>query len=127
MSLWLVIKLGLEIRIGKIMEEYSSEVRNVIKEELASTIKDVLKNLEKDSPKLTGAYSKGWKSKPTKNAINNIEYKIYNEKGQLTHLLEYGHLTRNGIGRTRAIPHIKKNEERGIALLEKNISRRLGK
>ena len=77
------------------------------------------------SPKKTGAYASGWtmeairKGKGGAFSING--YRVKNETNyQLTHLLEKGHAKVNG-GRTRAIPHIKPVEERGIQTFMKMI------
>lgn len=58
----------------------------------------------------TGKYSKGFAVTQRKTAISATgaeSYTIHNKKHyQITHLLEHGHLTRNG-GRARAFPHWK--------------------
>lgn len=96
--------------IAKQVAIYTREVEESleeIKEEVAKETVDHLKGL--NHPKLTGAYAKGWRIKKDGSALvihNKTNY-------QLTHLLEKGHVNRDG-GRTEAIPHIGPAEEKAI-------------
>lgn len=77
---------------------------------------------ERDTP-----YYRGWAIKLSKRRTGQYQKVIWNKTNyQLTHLLEFGHTTRNG-GRTRAIPHIRPVEEKYnvefVDLLDKKIRR----
>ena len=117
---------SIEAQLEIILEDYSKEVREILDEEIEKTSDDLVADLKRDSPKKTGKYAKSWTSKKTVTETNKVKT-VYNEKGQLTHLLEHGHMTRNGKTRTKAFPHILKNEEKANALLLKRISERLEK
>ena len=69
----------------------------------------------------TGAYNKGWSSKPQEGHSGSryfYSYVVYNkDKYRLTHLLEKGHVIKNksggmSYGKVAAIPHIAPLEER---------------
>lgn len=65
----------------------------------------------------SGLYRKGWRMKTyTENGVKAV--KVYNETCyQLTHLLEFGHLAKNGKF-VKPVPHIKQAEELAESVLE---------
>lgn len=99
--------------IQQVVEEYSEEAQKVVEETLPKVGKDAVKELKKRSPKKTGKYAKGWKSKVEKDRLGS-KVVVYNKTSyQLTHLLEKGHANRNG-GRTNGNPHIKPTEDKAV-------------
>ena len=100
--------------IGEAVEETSNQIGKEAKEELKQT-----------SPKRTGKYAKGWTVRKDKKKKNYNTVKVWNRTNyQLTHLLEFGHATRNG-GRTKAIPHIRPVEEKYKSEFEKQIKEKI--
>ena len=100
---------GLSQAIVNALAEYTDEVIQGIEQEKKTVAEKAVETLRETSPKNTGKYAKGW-------AISNAngKYVVYNKTSyQLTHLLEYGHVKRNG-GRTESRPHIRLAEEKAI-------------
>lgn len=98
--------------INEILNDYSHDIQEAITEEAIKIAKDgqyKLKNSSPISKKSTphkGRYAKGWRVK-TEKGRGFVNCTIYNETDyQLTHLLENGHLTRNG-KKTTPIKHIE--------------------
>lgn len=117
-------QLGQEIQ--KIIEDYAEDAKGVVEEALPKVGKEAVKELKKRSPKKTGKYSKGWKSKVEKDRLSS-KVIVYNKTSyQLTHLLEKGHANRDG-GRTKGYPHIKPTEDiavdKAIKMIEEGIKR----
>ena len=84
------------------------------------------KEIQANAPKKTGAYSKSWSVKTTKETSESLELTVCSpKKYQLAHLLEKGHAKRGG-GRTKAQPHIKPAEESAVKELENTIHKALG-
>lgn len=114
--------------LNAIMEHllnYTEEVNEGIREIAEELAKDGVKELKKTSPKKSGKYAKGWRVK-RKQGPSFINLKIHNFKyGSLTHLLEFGHSTRNG-GRTKKYPHIKPVEERINNEFEERVKKLIG-
>lgn len=87
---------------------YSDEVDNKMQsviEKLSKDVRDTLKT-HPDIPEKSGDYKKSFAIKKVAQGQGFKRNVVYS-KGhhQLTHLLENGHLTRNGTKRTDAFPH----------------------
>ena len=99
------------------LENYREDIQEDVEEATNTVTKEAKQELIQNSPRRSGTrekpYYKGW---AVKTGIKNKKYRftkiIWNKTNyQLTHLLEFGHATRNG-GRTKPIPHIRPVEEK---------------
>lgn len=97
------------IQIGAALDEFNAKVTIAMQETFPEVAKEAAKTLRTVSPKRSGShthYATGWRQKTTQDAIT-IESVVYNAtKPGLPHLLEHGHVTRNG-GRTKPNEQIK--------------------
>ena len=92
----------------KALEDYNVEVVRVTNESIKEAAKEAAKTLKNGGPykNRTGAYAKDWTAGKKKSVVQIQGYTVYNKDHfQLTHLLEYGHQSRNG-GRAKAFSHI---------------------
>lgn len=102
---------GLADAIAEVLEEYETEVERGTKEAVQKVAKAGVKTLKATSPKKTGGYAKGWTAEVKEGRLG-AEAKIYNAaKPGLPHLLEHGHVTKNGTGRTFAPTPAKEHIE----------------
>lgn len=107
--------------IAEALAEYDQEIADATKRITDEVAKEAVDTLKKSSPKLTGSYRKGWRKKQSYADERTKRNTVYNETDyQLTHLLEYGHASRNG-GRVRAIQHIAPVKQAAITALQERI------
>lgn len=102
---------GLSEAIARELRAFSNHVEEEVRKAARDETKKGVEKLKATSPTRGGnnSYATGWKVKKQKD-----NYTIYNEKKpQLTHLLENGHVNRDG-SRTSGIVHIKPVEEEVI-------------
>jgi hypothetical protein len=99
----------LAAEIAKHLETYTTEVEQGVEKAKRKVARTAVEQLKATSPKKTGKYATGWRTKKVNSAVV-----IYNAtRGSLTHLLEKGHAKKNG-GRVAAIPHIRPAEQKAI-------------
>ena len=107
---------SIEIQMSKILEDYSSELDRKTDEAVQRVARQTVNMLKRTSPRETGGYAKSWTLKRnSKGAVT-----VYNRRGELTHLLEKGHIARNQhgtYGRVSAKPHIKAAENAAKQML----------
>ena len=111
--------------IMKGLTEYADLADEAMKKTVRKTAKSVKDEISANAPKRTGAYSKSWTAKKTKENSHSLEMVVHSKnRYQLAHLLEKGHAKRGG-GRVSARPHIAPAEENGVQLLEQLIKEAL--
>lgn len=109
---------NLSNEIVNALKEYTDDVIKgveVVKKEVA---KNTVSTLKETSPKKTGSYRKGWRTKD----VNGTQVIFNKTDYQLTHLLEFGHAKKNG-GRVGAKPHIRPAEEKAIKEFESEVKK----
>jgi hypothetical protein len=108
------------LEISDILNEYSNDIQEAITEEAQSVAKEAVSELKNTSPKRTGDYRKGWRTKTIKGKgfVTSIVHNATDY--QLTHLLEKPHLKRNG-GMTTPKVHIAPVEEKAVKEYEKDV------
>jgi len=108
------------------LTEYADLATDELKAAVRKAGTNVKKDIQANAPKRSGAYSKSWTVKTTKETSNSLELTVCSpRKYQLAHLLEFGHAKRGG-GRTKAQPHIQPAEESATKELEETIQKALG-
>ena len=117
---------GLADAIMEGLKEYSNLASSEVKGAVRKAGKLVKDEIAANAPKKTGAYSKSWSVKATKETSESLELVVYSKnRYQIAHLLEHGHAKRGG-GIVAGIPHIAPAEEKAVKQLEEDIVKKLG-
>ena len=114
-------EINLEEDIKRILDEYALQVSTATKDAVKAVAQESVKKLKNTSPKKSGKYAKGWTYRIEAGAVD-VSATVYGGKKTypLAHLLENGHLMRNGKRGGQRV-HIKPVEEWAIAELERKI------
>ena len=127
--------IALEATVHDILEKYGNQVYDV----LSDCVKDVsdeavnkLQSVSRFAPggHPSGQYSRSWKAEDVKAGRLGTRKIIHNEEHfRLTHLLEKGHVSRNGthrtFGKVPAYPHIAPVNDWANDELPKLVERKL--
>lgn len=117
--------------INKYLTEYKEDIEDDVVETVDKITQDAKEELKTESRNKfqqhgrKKPYYSGWTVKLSKKTQNKYAKVIWNRTNyQLTHLLEFGHATRNG-GRTKAVPHIRPVEEKYKKLFLEQIEQKI--
>lgn len=117
--------------IEEILTQYGEDVYNALGKSVEEVSKEAVQKLQASNRFASGghpsgAYAKDWTADDVPTSRLSKKIVIHNEDHyRLAHLLEKGHVSRNGTGRTfgrvPAYPHIKPVEEWTIAELPRKV------
>lgn len=111
----------LESAIADIVKDYTNKERAETKKAISKVGRQTAETLRQTSPKRTGKYAKGWKSKNEGDGYGGFGNIVYNStKPSLTHLIEFGH---RGSSPAPAHPHINPAYAKGRELLLKELKK----
>lgn len=109
------------------LETYSEEITEGVKAEVTKAGNYAKETVKEASPELTGDYKKGWTVKEAYDGPNDRRVIIHNRTDyQLTHLLEYGFVGRDG-KRVEGQPHIADAQLKAEQYFEKRVEGILAK
>ena len=120
-----VIKIeGTASTIAQALTEYDQEVADKTKKVVDKVSKETVERLQQISPKRTGVYAESWRRQKAYEDTRTKRNTVYNSKKyQLTHLLEYGHASKNG--EVKGLPHISIANKEATEKLEQGIRKAL--
>ena len=115
--------------VMELLEEYTDEASDKMKEAVDEVAKESKLEIDRHTTfkNISGDYRKALAIKTTEETRRSKK-KVWYAKGKqarLTHLLEKGHLTRNGKDRTNKYPHIKYGDEYVEKTLPKRIKEKI--
>lgn len=122
---------GLAAALADAFKEFSEELTEEVFEGVEAIGKEAVEEVKEKSPVFSGGtererkpgtYRKGWTCRIDKER-GAIKVTVHNRNYRLTHLLENGHLTRNGVTRARAFPHIAPAEENAAKKVDELLRR----
>ena len=107
--------------ISDILTTYSEDATESIKEAVKTVASETVKEIAAASPRKSGKYARGWKTKIAFDSPFERRVIIYNKaKPQITHLLEHGHA---GPRPAPAHPHIRHAEQKAIEKFERLVEK----
>ncbi|MBU1019653.1 MAG: HK97 gp10 family phage protein [Firmicutes bacterium] len=88
----------LGVAISEMVEEYAEEIIGKLEKRLDETAKEIVKYISTHAPRSGGskAFADSFVAEPQGTGINKTIVIFSNEKGKLTHLLEFGFTHRSG-------------------------------
>lgn len=117
--------------IGKVLKDYGDDIQanlDDITKKMGQKGAKAVRDSAKDNLGGTGEYAKKWSYQLNKARLYT-EATIFNDHPGLPHLLEYGHVTRDGTGRTHgrtsAHSHIAPVAEALIETFQKEVEAKL--
>jgi hypothetical protein len=107
--------------LADVLTEYATDLRTAINAETEAAAQRLRKAIQAEAPVKTGKQKKSWRV--TKEYLGGVDLKtiVHSTDYRKVHLLENGHLTRNGKTRTRATHYVSTNTERIIQEYEQQL------
>ena len=113
--------------VSKMLAEYASDVDQTMAKVVTETALEAEQELHGAGTFNDTKYKRSWDTQIKKRRLY-IEARVFNKKGQLTHLLEHGHVIAKGgriVGNARAFEHIAPINDKAQEKVEKELIEKL--
>lgn len=105
-----------------VLNNYATDLRTAINADTEAAAQRLKKAISADAPVKSGKQSKSWRI--AKEYLGGIDLKtvVHSTDYRKVHLLENGHVTRNGMTRTKPTYYVSSNAERIIKEYEEQVA-----
>lgn len=113
---------GFDETLANVLNDYATDLRVAINADTEAAAQKLRKAIQAEAPVKTGKQKKSWRI--TKEYLGGVDLKtvVHSTDYRKVHLLENGHLTRNGKTRTRATHYVSSNAERIMKEYEEQLA-----
>ena len=108
--------------LESVLDNYATELRTAINADTEAAAQRLRKAISAEAPIMTGKQKKSWRI--AKEYLGGVDLKtvVHSTDYQKVHLLENGHLTRDGKTRTKPTYYVSSNAERIIQEYEQTVA-----
>lgn len=108
--------------LANVLNDYATDLRAAINADTEAAAQKLRKAIQAEAPVKSGKQKKSWRI--TKEYLGGVDLKtvVHSTDYRKVHLLENGHLTRNGKTRTRATHYVSSNAERIMKEYEEQLA-----
>lgn len=105
-----------------VLDNYATDLREAINADTEAAAQKLRKAIQAEAPVKTGKQKKSWRI--AKEYLGGVDLKtvVHSTDYRKVHLLENGHVTRNGVTRTRATYYVSINADRIIKEYEEQVA-----
>ena len=112
----------LEEALADVLTNYATDLREAINADTEAAAQRLKKAISADAPIKSGKQKKSWRI--AKEYLGGVDLKtvVHSTDYRKVHLLENGHVTRNGMTRTKPTYYVSSNAERIIKEYEEQVA-----
>lgn len=112
----------LDEALSDVLTNYATDLREAINADTEAAAQRLKKAISADAPVKSGKQKKSWRI--AKEYLGGVDLKtvVHSTDYRKVHLLENGHVTRNGMTRTKPTYYVSSNAERIIKEYEEQVA-----
>lgn len=116
------MSVELDDALADVLTNYATNLREAINADTEAAAQRLKKAISADAPVKSGKQKKSWRI--TREYLGGIDLKtvVHSTDYRKVHLLENGHLTRNGMTRTKPTHYVSNNAEKIIKEYEEIVT-----
>ena len=116
------MSVELDDALADVLTNYATNLREAINADTEAAAQRLKKAISADAPVKSGKQKKSWRI--TREYLGGIDLKtvVHSTDYRKVHLLENGHLTRNGVTRTKPTHYVSNNAEKIIKEYEEIVA-----